>query len=100
MAWARMLPAGPNGKPPTEASFPVGPVSAGVSSHRLIAVPLRGGLRNFVYAQIKMKTQQTLTRTSVLASSAIVAAMSAQGSADYGPAIWNPPGCVKYYTSG
>lgn len=44
-----------------------------------------------------IKTQ--LSR-SALVIGAFSAALSVQGSANYGPAIWNPPPCTKWYTSG
>ncbi len=47
-----------------------------------------------------MKTKtQTHLKSSALVVSAIAAAISAKGSGDYGPAIWNP-NCGQYYTSG
>ncbi|MGI8967418.1 MAG: N-acetylmuramoyl-L-alanine amidase, partial [Limisphaerales bacterium] len=47
-----------------------------------------------------MKTKiNTYLTYSALCFSALAAAMSAQGSADYGPAIWSP-NCGQYYTSG
>src|SRR2546421_8229410 len=48
-----------------------------------------------------MKTKiQTHLKTSVLAFSAIGAALSAQASADYGPAIWHPLCSANWYTTG
>ena len=50
--------------------------------------------------KLKMKTKtQTLIKSSVLTCSAIVAAISANASSDYGPAHW-VPNCGQYYTSG
>src|SRR5205823_3707927 len=42
----------------------------------------------------------TLIKSSALISSAIVSATVAHASSDYGPAIWYPCACVKWYTSG
>src|SRR5205085_191172 len=48
-----------------------------------------------------MKTKtHTLLKSSALTCSAIVAAISAQASSDYGPAIWSPGCSGHYYTSG
>ncbi|MDQ6631098.1 MAG: N-acetylmuramoyl-L-alanine amidase [Verrucomicrobiota bacterium] len=48
-----------------------------------------------------MKTKiNQLIKYSALASSALVATSVAYASADYGPAIWNPPCNANYYTSG
>lgn len=48
-----------------------------------------------------MKTKTlTLLKHSALALGAVSATTAVQGSADYGPAIWNPPCNANYYTSG
>ncbi|MDB6025634.1 MAG: nucleoside transporter, partial [Verrucomicrobiales bacterium] len=46
-----------------------------------------------------MKTdKQKFIKHSALACSAVAAAISANGSADYGPAIWRPTCSTHYYT--
>lgn len=42
----------------------------------------------------------TFLKHSALALGAVSATTAVQGSADYGPAIWNPPCNANYYTSG
>src|SRR5438094_6842631 len=47
----------------------------------------------------KMKTHTKLLEYSALILGAATTS-TALASSDYGPAIWNPPSCTKWYTSG
>src|SRR5262245_55828759 len=48
---------------------------------------------------MKSKTKNLIQALAITAIPSLVISTS-RASGDYGPAIWNPPGCVKYYTSG
>src|SRR5262245_7128465 len=49
---------------------------------------------------IKMKNQKSYLQRIAQLSIAACAVSAAHASSDYGPAVWNPPSCTKWYTSG
>ncbi|MDQ6630521.1 MAG: N-acetylmuramoyl-L-alanine amidase [Verrucomicrobiota bacterium] len=59
----------------------------------------KNSLNSLLKTKMKYKIQN-LAKNSVLGLSTIAAASVAYGSADYSPAIWNPPCNANYYTSG